>query len=185
MHRQIFDRHSTRVPHFSRRLREVGILTSLLTPQVRVPRPSRAFCGRAGILTSEILTFGFSTFSIPFFMKLPRDLTRIRIRFRRDPRNHLAHAAPPAAAHFNVFFMDSIIPCPPTIDFRWIGNEILPDFFFGMGKSATCERHFSQYTPPPPSRTHSPPHRSQYFSSIRTSVLCSSFRRLAMYSSKK
>src|ERR1700722_9764195 len=46
---------------------------------------------------------------------------------------------------------------------------ILAGCFFGVGRSATLARQWSQYTPAAPfSRTHSPPQCSQYFNSTRT-----------------
>src|SRR5579863_5977238 len=42
----------------------------------------------------------------------------------------------------------------------------LTGLFFAVGNSSRSRWHFSQYTPPPRSRTHRPTQCSQYFSSI-------------------
>jgi hypothetical protein len=144
----------------------------------RLPHVS-LFVREVGTSTFQKVTFPISRFfqpilralpSSPIFRTLRRQDSIATVRFRCDPSNQSAHAAPPAAAPFESRLPETIGANPSTVVFLRTGKLILPGFFFGTGKSSTFDRHLSQYTPAPPSRTHSPPQCSQYFSSIRTSV---------------
>jgi hypothetical protein len=62
------------------------------------------------------------------------------------------------------------------------GSRTLRVLFFGVGKSATSNWQLSQYTSPVPrSLTLNAPQRSQYFNSMRTSML--SLRSILMIAS--